>query len=33
VIGDFEPTGVRPQFADRLKVAGIELPSSMFVPR
>jgi pilus assembly protein CpaF len=33
VIGDFEPTGVRPQFADRLKVAGVELPSSMFTPR
>jgi pilus assembly protein CpaF len=33
VIGDFEPTGVRPQFADRLKVAGIELPPTMFTPR
>jgi pilus assembly protein CpaF len=33
VVGDFEPTGVRPQFADRLKVAGVELPSAMFTPR
>jgi pilus assembly protein CpaF len=32
-VGDFEPTGVRPQFADRLKVAGIELPPTMFTPR
>ncbi len=33
VIGDFEPTGVRPSFVDRLKVAGIDLPLSMFSPR
>ncbi|MDF1501870.1 CpaF family protein [Roseisolibacter sp. H3M3-2] len=33
VVGDFEPTGVRPSFVDRLKVAGIDLPLSMFAPR
>jgi pilus assembly protein CpaF len=33
VIGDFEPTGVRPSFVDRLKVAGIDLPLTMFSPR
>lgn len=31
VIGDFEASGVRPQFMDRLSVAGIELPPDMFV--
>ena len=30
VVGTFEATGVRPLFTDRLKVAGIELPASMF---
>jgi pilus assembly protein CpaF len=31
VIGDFEATGIRPQFMDRLSVAGIELPPDLFV--
>ena len=31
VIGDFEATGVRPQFMDRLSVAGIEVPPDMFM--
>ena len=30
VVGTFEATGVRPLFTDRLKVAGIELPATMF---
>src|ERR1700686_1107780 len=30
VVGDFTPTGIRPKFADRLAVAGIQLPISMF---
>lgn len=30
VIGDFEPTGVRPHFAERLAVSGIPLPMKMF---
>jgi pilus assembly protein CpaF len=30
IIGQFEATGVRPLFTDRLRVAGIELPSRMF---
>jgi pilus assembly protein CpaF len=30
VVGQFEPTGVRPVFADRLKVAGVDLPDTMF---
>ena len=30
VIGTFEAVGVRPTFTERLQVAGIELPSSMF---
>jgi pilus assembly protein CpaF len=34
VFGDFEPTGVRPKFAERLLVAGIHLPIGMFeIPR
>jgi pilus assembly protein CpaF len=34
VIGDFEPSGIRPKFAERLVVTGIHLPASMFeVPR
>lgn len=32
VIGDFQPTGVRPLFADRLERYGVTLPSRMFVP-
>jgi pilus assembly protein CpaF len=30
VIGTFEATGVRPLFAERLKIAGIDLPMQMF---
>jgi pilus assembly protein CpaF len=30
IIGQFEATGVRPQFTDRLRVSGIELPARMF---
>ncbi len=30
VLGDFVATGVRPKFAERLLVAGIQLPASMF---
>jgi pilus assembly protein CpaF len=30
VVGDFEATGVRPLFMERLQVAGIELPHSLF---
>jgi pilus assembly protein CpaF len=33
VVGDFGPTGLRPQFVDRLKVAGIDVPRSLFEPR
>ncbi|MGK2962502.1 MAG: CpaF family protein [Gemmatimonadaceae bacterium] len=30
VLGDFETTGVRPTFMDRLRVSGIEIPADMF---
>jgi pilus assembly protein CpaF len=30
VLGDFMPTGIRPKFAEKLAVAGINLPVSMF---
>ena len=30
VLGDFLPTGIRPQFSERLLVTGIQLPASMF---
>lgn len=30
VVGQFEATGVRPRFADRLALAGVELPSALF---
>jgi pilus assembly protein CpaF len=30
VIGEFVPTGIRPKFAERLIVTGIQLPMSMF---
>src|ERR1700722_15613629 len=30
VMGDFEPSGIRPKFAERLSISGIHLPSSMF---
>jgi pilus assembly protein CpaF len=30
VMGAYESTGIRPQFAERLQVAGVDLPGSMF---
>ena len=34
VLGDFEPSGIRPKFAERLAVTGVHLPAAMFeVPR
>jgi pilus assembly protein CpaF len=30
VIGAFQPTGIRPTFLDRLRVAGILLPAELF---
>jgi pilus assembly protein CpaF len=30
VVGSFQPTGIRPKFLDRLRVAGILLPAKMF---
>ena len=32
VIGGFMPTGIRPQFTERLAVAGIQLPPALFQP-
>jgi len=32
VLGGFMPTGIRPKFADRLAVTGIQLPATMFEP-
>lgn len=33
VIGDFEPTGIRPKFDPRLKVHGFNMPGTMFLKR
>jgi pilus assembly protein CpaF len=33
VVGTFVPTGIRPKFSERLLVAGIQLPMSMFEVR
>ena len=30
VLGRFRPTGVRPRFAERLKLYGMQLPRSFF---
>jgi pilus assembly protein CpaF len=30
VVGAFQPTGIRPRFLDRLRVAGIDLPAEFF---
>ena len=30
VVGRFEATGVRPTFMDKLRVAGVDLPNSLF---
>jgi pilus assembly protein CpaF len=32
VMGEFVATGIRPKFAERLLVAGVQLPSTMFEP-
>ncbi len=31
IIGDLQPTGIRPSFAERFEVAGIKLPPGIFV--
>jgi pilus assembly protein CpaF len=33
VVGNFEATGVRPQFQDRLQLAGVLLPPRLFAGR
>ena len=30
IVGSFEPTGVRPLFAEKLKIAGVEMPRGLF---
>lgn len=30
VVGTFQPTGIRPKFLERLRVAGIQLPAALF---
>jgi pilus assembly protein CpaF len=30
VVGTFQPSGIRPRFLDRLRVAGIQLPAELF---
>jgi pilus assembly protein CpaF len=30
IVGAFEPTGVRPLFAERLKIAGVDMPKGLF---
>jgi pilus assembly protein CpaF len=30
VLGEFEPSGIRPKFAERLSISGIHLPASIF---
>jgi pilus assembly protein CpaF len=30
VVGSFQPTGIRPKFLDRIRIAGIELPQDLF---
>jgi len=30
VVGDFVATGIRPKFAERLVVTGVQLPAAMF---
>jgi pilus assembly protein CpaF len=30
IVGAFEPTGVRPLFAERLKISGVEMPKGLF---
>ncbi|WP_305041882.1 CpaF family protein [Geoalkalibacter sp.] len=33
VIGRFQPTGIRPKFAEKLELAGIDLPEELFTAR
>jgi len=33
VLGEIVPTGVRPRFTEKLKLAGVELPGALFEPR
>jgi pilus assembly protein CpaF len=30
IVGSFEPTGVRPLFAEKLKISGVEMPKGLF---
>jgi len=30
IVGDFRPTGIRPQFADKFSIAGVQLPPDVF---
>jgi pilus assembly protein CpaF len=30
IVGSFEPTGVRPLFTEKLKIAGVEMPKGLF---
>jgi pilus assembly protein CpaF len=30
IVGTFEPTGVRPLFAEKLKISGVEMPKGLF---
>ena len=30
VLGEFQPTGIRPKLAERLEMAGVHLPFEMF---
>jgi pilus assembly protein CpaF len=30
VLGDFEPTGIRPAFTERLRLAGVEFGATIF---
>ncbi len=30
VIGAFRPSGIRPKFLERLRVAGVQLPAELF---
>jgi pilus assembly protein CpaF len=33
VLGDFEPTGIRPAFTERLRLAGVEFGATIFAER
>jgi hypothetical protein len=32
VIGELRPTGVRPKFAEKLRLSGFDLPADLFDP-